>query len=120
MFSKPLWFKRIPDIGEGATFLRKWGLIGILIGIGAGLGALALVWLIHLMTHYVLGTIVGYTPPLPGGEGGASDYIFHMTRPWLLPLVTAGGGLGEWISDLESRARNRRHRHQRGHSGLSC
>ncbi len=87
------WFKRIPDIEEGATFLRKWGFIGILVGIGAGLGALALIYLIHLMTHYVLGTIAGYLPPLPGGEGGTSDYTFHMARPWLIPLVTAGGGL---------------------------
>ena len=87
------WFKGIPDIGEGATFLRKWGFIGILIGIGAGLGALALAWFIHIVTHFVLGTIVGYTPPLPGGEGGAAVYTFHMARPWLLPLVTALAGL---------------------------
>jgi CIC family chloride channel protein len=88
-----LWFKEIPDIGEGATFLRKWGFIGILIGIGAGLGALALIWCIHLVTYYVLGTIVGYTPPLPGGEGGSTEYVFHMTRPWLLPVVTGAAGL---------------------------
>jgi len=90
---KRLWFKEIPDIGEGATFLRKWGFIGILIGIGAGIGALALIWCIHLTTHYVLGAIVGYTPPIPGGEGGSGDYVFNMTRPWLLPLVTGTAGL---------------------------
>ena len=90
---KRLWFKEIPDIGEGATFLRKWGFIGILIGIGAGVGALALIWCIHLTTHYVLGAIVGYTPPIPGGEGGSGDYVFNMTRPWLLPLVTGTAGL---------------------------
>ncbi len=87
------WFKKIPDIGEGATFLRKWGFVGILIGIGAGVGALALIWFIEFVTHYVLGTIVGYVPPLPGGEGGASQYTFQMTRPWLLPLVTGAAGL---------------------------
>ena len=32
--------RQLPELGEGATFLRKWGLIGILIGIGAGVGAL--------------------------------------------------------------------------------
>ncbi len=87
------WTRHIPDIGEGATFLRKWGLIGVLIGIGAGLGALALNWSIHLINGLVLGVVVGYTPPLPGGEGGAGHYAFHMSRPWLLPLVTAGAGL---------------------------
>jgi CIC family chloride channel protein len=90
---KRLWFKEIPDIGEGATFLRKWGFIGILIGIGAGVGALALIWCIHLTTHYLLGAIVGYTPPIPGGEGGSGEYVFNMTRPWLLPLVTGAAGL---------------------------
>jgi chloride channel protein, CIC family len=90
---KRLWFKEIPDIGEGATFLRKWGFIGILIGIGAGFGALALIWCIHLVTQYVLVAVVGYTPPLPGGEGGSSNYVFQMSRPWLLPLVTGAAGL---------------------------
>jgi len=85
--------RQIPELGEGATFLRKWGFIGILIGIGAGLGALALTWLIGLITHFVLGTIVGYTPPLPGGEGGAEHYAFHMSRAWLLPVVTTATGL---------------------------
>ncbi len=59
-------FRQIPELGEGATFLRKWGFIGILIGIGAGLGALVLTWFIGVVNHFVLGTIVGYTPPLPG------------------------------------------------------
>ncbi|HEV2394253.1 MAG TPA: chloride channel protein [Verrucomicrobiae bacterium] len=87
------WFKHIPELGQGATFLRKWGFIGILIGIGAGLGALALSWSIHLITQSLLGSIVGYTPPLPGGEGAVSHYTFHVSRPWLLPLVTTAAGL---------------------------
>lgn len=86
-------FRQIPELGEGATFLRKWGAIGILIGIGAGLGALALTWFIGVVNHFVLETIVGYTPPLPGGEGGSEDYTFHMTRAWALPLVTTAVGL---------------------------
>src|ERR1035441_4321678 len=84
---------QIPEIGEGATYLRKWGLVGILIGVGAGLGALALIWCINLVKHFVLGTLVGYIAPLPGGEGGMSQYSFHMSRPWMLPLVTTAAGL---------------------------
>lgn len=90
---KRFWFQHIPDIGEGATFLRKWGLIGVLIGIGVGIGSLALIWAIHLVSHFFLGTIAGYSPPAPGGEGGSTSYIFHMTRPWLLPLATTAAGL---------------------------
>jgi chloride channel protein, CIC family len=85
--------KIIPDLGEGANFLRKWGFIGILIGVGSGVGALALIWLIHFITHYLLGTIVGYSPPLPGGEGGTAGYLLSMSRWWLLPLVTGGAGV---------------------------
>jgi CIC family chloride channel protein len=95
---KRFWLKEIPDIGEGATFLRKWGFIGILIGIGAGVGALALIWCIHLTTHYLLGAIVGYTPPISGGEGGQGEYIYNMSRPWLLPVITGAAGLvGGWL-----------------------
>ncbi len=86
-------FRHLPELGEGATFLRKWGFIGILIGIGAGLGALVLSWFIGVVNHFVLGTLVGYTPPLPGGEGGSEDYQFQMARAWALPLVTTAVGL---------------------------
>ena len=52
-----------------------------------------LIWFIGIVNHYLLGVIVGYTPPLPGGEGGTSGYVFQMSRPWLLPLITGGAGL---------------------------
>lgn len=85
--------QQLPELGEGATFLQKWGLIGILIGVGAGLGALVLMWAIKIVKDFVLGRIVGYTPPLPGGEGGSEQYVYHMARPWLLPVVTGLAGL---------------------------
>ncbi len=87
------WLNHAPDVWEGATFLRKWVFIGLLIGVGAGLGALALTWSIHAINYALLGPIVGYLPPLPGGEGGAAEYRFHMSRPWLLPLLTGAVGL---------------------------
>jgi CIC family chloride channel protein len=87
------WLKRVPDLEEGATFLRKWGLVGVLIGVGTGLGALCLIWLIQFFSRYLLGGLVGYDPPRPGGEGGHSGYVFHASRLWLLPVVTTGAGL---------------------------
>src|SRR5215831_14518064 len=87
------WLNEIPDLKEGASFLRKWRLVGLLIGVGTGLGALALIWLIQVFNHFLLEGIVGYSSPLPGGEGGQAAYAFHMTRPWLLPLVTGAAGL---------------------------
>ena len=85
--------RQIPEIGEGASYLRKWGFIGILIGVAAGLGALALNWSIGAVNHFALGILAGYTPPLPGGEGGTSQYLFQMSRPWMLPLATTAAGL---------------------------
>jgi CIC family chloride channel protein len=77
---------------ESSRYLGKWLLIGGLIGIVAGLGAVALIHGIQLASELFLGKIVGYTPPKPIGEG---NYLIDETigRPWLLPLVTAFGGL---------------------------
>lgn len=83
----------MPDFREGAGFLRKWGLIGLLIGTATGFGALALNGLIQLFTYIFLGQLVDYSPPVPGGEGGQGLYLFHMGRPWLLPLITTATGL---------------------------
>jgi hypothetical protein len=70
-------YRQVPEFNEGATFLRKWGFIGILIGVCAGLGALALTWSIHLITHWMLGVVAGYTPPRPGAK--ARWQIMHFT-----------------------------------------
>ena len=84
--------RQLPEISEGATFLRKWGLIGVLIGIGAGLGALALIWCIDLVKHFVLGTWWAIFRPCRAGRR-YRQYTFHMSRPWLLPVVTTAAGL---------------------------
>lgn len=76
---------------EGAAFLRRWALLGTLIGLGAGLGALALIGAVRLVGAFLLGTLVGYAPPAPGGEGAAA--FAGMARPWALPLVTGLAGL---------------------------
>jgi CIC family chloride channel protein len=77
---------------ESTRYLGKWLLIGGLIGIVAGLGAVALIHAIQLATEFFLGRLVGYTPPMPIGEG---NFLVDesMSRPWLLPFVTALGGL---------------------------
>jgi CIC family chloride channel protein len=76
---------------ESTRFLGKWILIGSLIGVVAGLGAVAFSWAIEWCTHFFLGDVVGYMPPMPIGEG--SPVRGAMERPWLLPIVTALGGL---------------------------
>src|SRR5579883_859173 len=79
---------------ESPRYLLKWLFLSTLIGIIAGLGAIAFFWSIHFATDILLGRIVGYLPPNPTGEGGSMVMpLWSAARPWLLPLITAAGGL---------------------------
>ena len=79
---------------ESPRYLLKWLLISTLIGLVAGVGAIAFFAAINFTTHLFLGQLVGYLPPQPGGEGSAGAMPFwQAARPWLLPLVTTAGGL---------------------------
>jgi CIC family chloride channel protein len=74
--------------------LLKWVAISICIGLAGGGGAIAFYLAIRLTTSLFLGNIIGYIPPSVAGEGSAHLFPFWGTaRPWLLPLVTALGGL---------------------------
>ena len=79
---------------ESPRYLLKWLCISTLIGVVAGLGAIAFYVAIHFATALLLGGIVGYQPPEPAGEGSTVIMSFWASaRPWLLPLVTTLGGL---------------------------
>lgn len=79
---------------ESPRYLLKWLLISTLIGLVAGVGAIAFYAAIHFATTTFLGTLVGYLPPEPAGEGGGGVMsLWSAARPWLLPLVTGAGGL---------------------------
>lgn len=82
---------RIGSGFESTRYLAKWLPISAAIGIVAGLGAIAFYLAIDLVAEAALGRAVGYEPPSPLGEGAHG--ITGMARPWLLPLVTALGGL---------------------------
>lgn len=77
---------------RSAPYLRKWLILGTLIGVVAGLGAVVFYDGLHLATHLLLVDVGGYTPATTAGEGGyhaASGF----SRPWAIPLVVGGGGL---------------------------
>jgi CIC family chloride channel protein len=79
---------------ESPRYLLKWLLISTLIGLVAGIGAIAFYAAIRLATETLLGGLVGYLPPDPAGEGHTEVMPFWTAaRPWLLPLVTTAGGL---------------------------
>jgi H+/Cl- antiporter ClcA len=76
-----------------AGYLRKWLVLGALIGVVAGLGAIAFTAALRWATELFLGAIAGYTPPAPLGEGATFGSGSHFARPWAIPLVVGLGGL---------------------------
>ena len=74
-----------------AAYLRKWVVLGAVIGVISGLGAALFFVALDLGTRFFLGTLVGLTPASPLGESGHP--ITDAARPWAIPLVVALGGL---------------------------
>jgi hypothetical protein len=93
------WVKSLP-------YLPKWLVLGGVIGVIAGLGAIVFYETLSLATHFFLGVLAGYHPPAPAGEGGgAGDATF--ARPWAIPLVAVLGALAAGFSCSPGRRRPR-------------
>ncbi len=74
-------------------YLRKWIILGALIGVVAGLGAILFTTALDWSSRFFLGTLGGYTPPSPFGEGNSFASGSHFVRPWAIPLIVGLGGL---------------------------
>ena len=74
------------------SYLGKWALIGVLIGLVAGFGATVFYFSIQLVSNTILGGITGFFPPNPAGEAVAP---LSIAKPHflLVPISTAIGGL---------------------------
>lgn len=93
-FQRLFHLRRTGSSFEGPRYLLKWLLISTAIGLVAGAGALLFFEAIRLSTSFFLGTLVGYLPPDPAGEGSmAVMSLWSAPRPWLIPVVTTAGGL---------------------------
>jgi H+/Cl- antiporter ClcA/predicted transcriptional regulator len=75
-----------------ATYTQKWLVLGTIVGIIAGLGAVVFYEALRLATYVFLQLLAGYKVPLPASEGGAvaSSYF---ARPWAIPLIAGVGAL---------------------------
>ncbi len=82
---------RIRRRTRSAAYLRKWVVLGALIGVIAGLGAAAFFFALEAASHLFLGVLAGFQPASPVGEGAAP--ITDAARPWAIPFVVALGGL---------------------------
>src|SRR5580692_8619707 len=67
--------------------------LSLVVGIVAGLGAIAFYSACQLVSHYTLGNLAGYHPSTPGGEQPILPESDTPLRPWLLVLLPAVGGL---------------------------
>src|SRR6267154_2654674 len=73
-------------------YLRKWLILGISIGIIAGLGAVTFYLMLDYSGRFLLGFLGGYTVPTAHGDGGARGST-SFDRAWAIPLITLGGAL---------------------------
>ncbi len=72
-------------------YIRKWVLLGSLIGVISGIGAIVFYLGLEFATRLFLGLLAGYDPATPAGEGGHG--ITDALRPLAIPFVLALGGL---------------------------
>jgi CIC family chloride channel protein len=78
-------------------YLRKWLILGISIGIIAGLGAVVFYLALDYAGRFLLGYLAGYDIPKPVGDGGDPGSA-SFQRPWAIPLVAFGGALvSAWL-----------------------
>ncbi|MGH3678175.1 MAG: chloride channel protein [Mycobacterium sp.] len=78
-------------------YLRKWLILGISIGIIAGLGAVVFYLALDYAGKFLLGYLAGYDIPKPIGDGGDPGSP-GFERPWAIPLVVFGGALvSAWL-----------------------
>ncbi len=73
------------------SYVGKWVITGLLIGIVAGVGAIIFYTLIQLVTGVMLGGIAGFYPPTAAGELATS--VASHPNYLLIPVSTAIGGL---------------------------
>jgi len=74
-------------------YFEKWFIMGIIIGIISGLGALAFYFAIQLFSYLFLAKFVGISIPKPIGEGGTLAYEYSVRNFYLIPVSIALGGL---------------------------
>lgn len=72
--------------------VRMLGL-ALIVGVVAGLGAIAFYTACQAVGHYALDSAAGYRPHHPGGEPPLFTETEHPFRPWMLLLIPTIGGI---------------------------
>jgi CIC family chloride channel protein len=93
---RKLYRTLVPELRRLASslniaYLRKWLPAAILIGVAAGVASIAFFSAIAWATKLFLGLGAGFAPPVPAGVGATT--VANIGRLWMIPLITAIGGL---------------------------
>ena len=75
----------------GTSYLKKWSILGVMLGTIAGLGAVVFFTLVQVFAHLFLGFGAGYAHPHM--EVISTTFTSVAERPWMFPLIAGGGGL---------------------------
>jgi CIC family chloride channel protein len=73
-------------------YLRKWLVLGIAVGVIAGLGAVVFYWALKYTGDFLLGFLADYQVPTPHNEGGKPGSAGY-PMAWAIPLITTAGAL---------------------------
>ena len=74
-------------------YIQRWVFWSIVIGVVAGLGAIAFYLLLQTTSAFFQGYVSGYHPALPAGESSIFPLSSTSFRLWVLALIPAIGGL---------------------------
>ncbi|WP_237607273.1 chloride channel protein [Roseimaritima sediminicola] len=71
----------------------RWFFYSALVGVAAGVGAIAFYLLSQLVIRFALAQFAGYTPPMPAGEQPLFPPAETPLMPWMIVVVMTLGGL---------------------------
>ena len=76
------------------VYLRKWTVIGIIIGVLSGLLVVTAYEAIRIFSSFFLSDIVRYIQPYPEDVANlSSEYSLYVLKPWLIPVILGLIGL---------------------------
>jgi CIC family chloride channel protein len=87
---------RVGAFVRESGYLRKWLILGVSIGVIAGLGAVVFFLSLKYAGEFLLGTLGGYQQPQAISDGGGPGSP-GFSRPWAIPLIAFGGALASAV-----------------------
>lgn len=76
------------------VYLKKWTVIGIIIGVITGLLVITAYESIRIFSSFFLSDLVRYIQPYPEDVANlSSDYSLYVLKPWLIPVILGLVGL---------------------------